>query len=61
MNINTATAEELETLPGVGESTAKAIMQDREEHGAFSSKEDLMRVSGIGENKYAKLEANICV
>ena len=61
VNINTATAEELETLPGVGESTAKAIVQDREEHGAFSSKEDLMRVSGIGEKKYAKLEANICV
>jgi competence protein ComEA len=36
-------------------------VQDREEHGAFSSKEDLMRVSGIGEKKYAKLEANICV
>ena len=61
MNINTATAEELETLPGIGESTAKAIVQDREEHGSFSSKEDLMRVSGIGEKKYAKLEANICV
>lgn len=61
VNINTATAEELETLPGVGESTAKTIVQDREEHGAFSSKEDLMRVSGIGEKKYAKLEANICV
>lgn len=61
VNINTATAEELETLPGVGESTAHAIIQDRTEHGAFSSKEDLMRVSGIGEKKYAKLEASICV
>ncbi|MGN0071439.1 MAG: helix-hairpin-helix domain-containing protein [Atopobiaceae bacterium] len=61
VNINTATAEELETLPGVGASTANAIIQDRQEHGAFSSKEDLMRVSGIGEKKYAKLEANICV
>jgi len=61
VNINTATAEELETLPGVGESTANAIIQDRNEHGAFSSKEDLMRVSGIGEKKYAKLEASICV
>lgn len=61
VNINTATAEELQTLPGVGESTAQAIIQDRTENGSFTSKEDLMRVSGIGEKKYAKLEASICV
>lgn len=61
VNINTATLEELDTLPGVGEATAQAIIDDREQNGPFSSIEDLMRVSGIGEKKYAKLEAMICV
>lgn len=61
VNINTATASELQALPGVGEATAQAIVQDREKNGAFGSKEDLMRVSGIGEKKFAKLEASICV
>lgn len=61
VNINTATAEELDTLPGVGPSTAAAIIEDREANGPFSSPEDLMRVSGIGEKKYAKLQGSICV
>lgn len=61
ININTATVEELQSLSGVGEATAKAIVQDREEHGAFTSIEDLMRVSGIGEKKFAKLQGSICV
>ncbi len=61
ININTATAEELDELPGVGPSTAAAIIQDREENGPFTSIEDIMRVSGIGEKKYAKMEAYICV
>lgn len=61
VNINTATSEQLQSLPGVGEATAAAIIQDRERDGPFSSCEDLMRVSGIGEKKYAKMEALICV
>lgn len=61
VNINTATAEELDTLPGVGPSTAATIIEDREQNGPFSSIEDLMRVSGIGEKKYAKLQGSICV
>lgn len=61
VNINTASAAELDTLPGVGEALAAAIIQDREEVGPFASIEDLMRVSGIGEKKYAKLESYICV
>jgi len=61
VNINTATAEQLQSLPGVGEATAAAIIQDRGQNGPFSSCEDLMRVSGIGEKKYAKVEARICV
>ncbi len=61
MNINTATADELDALPGVGPSTAAAIVDDRERNGPFSSPEDLMRVSGIGEKKFAKLQGSICV
>lgn len=61
VNINTATAEELQTLSGVGEATASAIIRDREENGPFASPEDLMRVSGIGEKKFAKVKDDICV
>lgn len=61
VNINTANEQELETLPGVGVATAKAIVEDRKEHGPFSSIEDLMRVSGIGQKKFDKLKGQICV
>ncbi len=61
VNINSATAEELDTLPGVGPSTAQAIIEDREANGPFAAVEDLMRVSGIGEKKFEKLKASICV
>ncbi len=61
VNINTAGVDDFCTLSGVGEATAKAIIEEREANGPFASKEDLMRVSGIGEKKYAKVEADICV
>ena len=61
VNINTATSAELQTLSGVGEATAAAIIEDRESNGPFSSAEDLMRVSGIGEKKFAKIKDRICV
>ncbi|MBR3313715.1 MAG: helix-hairpin-helix domain-containing protein [Atopobiaceae bacterium] len=61
VNINEAAAEELCTLPGVGEATAAAIIEDREAHGPFASVDDLMRVSGIGEKKLAKMRERICV
>ena len=61
VNINTATAQELQVLSGVGEATADAIVQDRDQNGPFSTPEDLMRVSGIGEKKFAKLKDHICV
>ena len=61
ININTATEAELDILPGVGPSTAEAIVADREENGPFSTIEDLMRVSGIGEKKFEKLAGQICV
>ena len=61
VNLNTAGVEELDALPGVGEATARAIIEDRERNGPFSTPEDLMRVSGIGEKKFAKIEAMVCV
>ncbi len=61
VNLNTADVAQLDELPGVGEATARAIVEDREANGPFTTPEDLMRVSGIGEKKYAKLEDLICV
>ncbi|NHM15649.1 ComEA family DNA-binding protein [Eggerthellaceae bacterium zg-887] len=61
VNINTATAEELQTLSGVGPSTAEKIVADRDANGPFETCEDLQRVSGIGEKKYAALADFICV
>jgi competence protein ComEA len=49
VNLNSATAEELETLPGIGEVLAATIVQYREEHGPFTSVDQLVDVSGIGE------------
>lgn len=61
VNINTASASELDTLPDIGPSTAEKIIADREANGPFASIEDLKRVSGIGDKKYAQLESLICV
>lgn len=61
ININSATEAELETLPGVGPATAAKIVADREANGPFNSVEEIMRISGIGEKKYASLEGLICV
>ena len=61
VNINTANESELQALNGVGEATASAIVRDRASNGPFTSPEDLMRVSGIGEKKFEKLKGQICV
>lgn len=61
VNLNTASVDELQTLPGIGEVTARAIIEDREANGPFATTEDLMRVSGIGEKKFARLRSGICV
>lgn len=55
ININTATVAELDTLPGIGPSTAEKIVAFREENGEFLIKEDLLLVSGIGEAKLAQV------
>lgn len=56
VNINSASASELDALPGVGPSTAQKIVDDREANGPFGKPEDLMRVPGIGESKYNALK-----
>jgi len=61
VNINTATAEELQALPGIGESRAQAIVAYREEHGPFTYVEDLRAVSGIGEGILANIMDYITV
>lgn len=61
LNINTATQDELEALPGIGEKTAEKIIDYREENGDFTSKDDLKNVSGIGDAKYSEIEDLITV
>lgn len=61
VNINTADAATLQTLNGVGESTAKKIVADREANGPYKTIEDLKRVSGIGDKKFENLRESICV
>ena len=61
VNINTATQTELETLNGIGPSTASKIIKYRNEKGKFKKIEDVKNVSGIGEAKFKKIEADIVV
>lgn len=60
ININTADAQTLMLLDGIGEALAQRIIDDRALNGAFSSVEDLMRVSGIGEGKLGAIREDIC-
>ena len=52
ININTASIEDLTALPGIGEATAKKIVEYRDKNGKFKSIEELMEVNGIGEAKF---------
>lgn len=61
VNLNTANAAQLDALPGVGPSTAAAIISDREEHGPFRSVNDLGRVRGIGDAKLDQLRKLVTV
>jgi competence protein ComEA len=61
VNINTASAEELMTLDGVGEATADKIIAYRQENGSFSRIEEIKEVSGIGEKKFEAMKDAITV
>lgn len=61
VNINTATQTQLETLPGIGPSTALKIINYRIEKGKFSKIDDIKNVSGIGNGKFDKIKDLICI
>ena len=61
ININKATQTELETIPGIGPSTALKIINYREENGKFKSIEDIKNISGIGDAKYEKIKNYISI
>ena len=61
INLNTATVAQLETLPGIGKSTAERILEYRQKNGGFKKVEDLMNVRGIGEKSFLKMKALITV
>ena len=56
VNINTATREEIDVLPGIGESTANKIINYREENGKFKTIEEIKEVSGIGDSKFEQIK-----
>ena len=61
ININTATLEQLQTLTGIGESKASAIIEYRETSGGFKTIEDIKNISGIGEKTFEKIRDKLAV
>lgn len=61
VNLNTATEEQLMTLPGIGQAKAKSIIAWREKNGNFSQIEDLMEIEGIKEGVFSKIKDSIRV
>jgi competence protein ComEA len=61
VNLNTANVTQLETLPGIGKSTAERILEYREKSGGFKKIEDLMNVRGVGEKSFLKLKPLVTV
>jgi len=61
LNLNSATAGELESLPGIGAQTAARILEYRQKNGPFKKIEDLMNVKGIGEKGFLKLKPLLTV
>ena len=61
VNINTASAAQLEALPGIGAKTAQLIVDHRQKNGPFKKVEELMNVKGIGEKSFLKLKPMVTV
>jgi competence protein ComEA len=61
VNINTASATELDALPGIGAKTAARIVQYRQKNGPFKKVEDLMNVRGVGEKNFLRLKNQITI
>jgi comEA protein len=61
VNINTATAAELDALPGIGAKTAALIVEYRQKNGPFKKVEELMNVRGVGEKNFLKLKPQLTV
>jgi competence protein ComEA len=61
INLNTATADQLATIPGIGEKTAALIIEYRQKNGGFKKVEDLMNVRGVGEKSFLKMKPLITV
>ncbi|HTG15674.1 MAG TPA: helix-hairpin-helix domain-containing protein [Blastocatellia bacterium] len=59
--MNTASAEELERLPGIGEVTARKIIEYREQNGPFRRPEEIIIIEGFSERKYRPIAKIICV
>ena len=61
VNLNSASVTQLQTLPGIGASTAQRIVEYRQKNGSFKKIEELMNVRGVGEKNFLKLKAQISV
>ena len=61
INLNSATAEQLQSLPGVGPATAKSIIEYRTKTGKFNRIEEIINVKGIGEKKFQKMKDRLIV
>jgi competence protein ComEA len=61
VNLNTATAAQLDALPGIGKATAERIIEYRQKSGGFKKTEELMNVQGIGEKNFLKLKPLVTV
>ncbi len=61
VNLNSATVDQLETLPGIGRKTAERIIEFRQRNGGFKKIEELMNVKGIGEKSFLKIKPLIAV
>src|SRR5213594_3483235 len=61
VNINTATSEELQQVPGIGPATAQKILQMRKSYGAFKSVDDLLAIRGLGPKRLEKMRRYLTV